>query len=243
MPMLGFKKKKPADEPEHPEPPAPDPPAGRKEGPAPQTGQPADAVAAPKVTPRKITWKRLALILGLPALLAAGLWVGYTWFFTEKNPEKPVYRSIEPAYLTLPEEMRRFCFDWMTDLYAFLVEYEQTMALLDHEIERIDAIGQKYPDQQRIADTEKRTWERSRDTLSRSFSRIEQSVRELYVRYRVNPLQGRDQILSNAAELETTARSALVPAREQIQTLRHLPSDEPRGLIQKTVDTLKKMIL
>jgi hypothetical protein len=202
-----------------------------------------DVPAASPVKTKKITPRRLLLFLVLPAVIAAAAWVGYSWFFADREPRKPVYKNIQLAHVSLPEEMRRFCFEQMPDLYNAFVAYNEIMVLFAHEIARIDVIGQKYPEQQKIAAAEKKVWERAENNLSKAFLKTEEDIRQLYVLYQVNQEEGLAMIQEKRNDLTQTAQTALTDARTRSEKIIHPPSREPEGFIRGMFYNLKKKFL
>ena len=223
----------------------PDAPKADPEVETPVSGEDAGSPPGEKIKKRrpKLSPKRLMLFLVLPALIAAGAWVGYAWFFTDQGAKTPEYTTIQMPHVSLPEEMRRFCFDRMPELYSAFVTYNETVALFDHEIARIAEIGGKYPEQKRIADAEKKVWERAKDRLMRSFSRIEDTVKQMYVLFKVNQEQGLAMIQEKNDDLVSSAQDALAPARDQAGNITQPPSQKPEGIIQGVFHTLKKTFL
>jgi len=183
------------------------------------------------------------LFLVLPAVAAAAAWVGYAWFFTDQGKATPEYQNIQMPHVSLPEEMRRFCFERMPDLYSAFVTYNETVTLFDHEIARIADIGKKYPEQKKIADAEKKVWEKSKENLVKAFSKIEDAVKQIFVLFQVNQEQGLAMIKEKNDDLVNTAEDALAPAAEQAGSITHQPSTEPAGFLQGLFYKLKKTFL
>lgn len=223
----------------------PEAPKADIQGDPPGSGE--DAGSPPGKKTKKLFQKRspkqLMVFLVLPALVAAAAWVGYAWFFTDQGEKTPEYINIQMPHVSLPEEMRRFCFNQMPDLYSAFVAYNDTVTVFDHEIARIAEIGKRYPEQKKIADAEKMVWERSKDRLINAFSKIEDTVKQMYVLFQVNEEQGLSMIEEKNDDLVNTAQDALAPARDQAGNITHHPSQEPEGFIQGLFYTLKKKFL
>ena len=186
--------------------------------------------------------KKRILIFFLLLFLGGGGYVGYTMFFA-KTEGQPVYSKKKMEHVTLPEEMLRFCFDHFPPFYQALLSYNSEINIFNTEIQRIEAIGQKYPEQLKIADREKKVWEKSRDTLVKSFSKLEKPVREIYVLYQVNPEQGKAMVSERGQELAQTAEEALAAAREQSDTLKQDQEPVPDGFFQGLIYKVKKKFL
>ena len=223
----------------------PDAPKAEIPADPPASGEDAGSLPRGKIKKlfQKLTPKRLMLFLVLPAVAAAAAWVGYAWFFTDQGKGTPEYQNIQMPHVSVPEEMRRFCFERMPDLYSAFVTYNETVTLFDHEIARIADIGKKYPEQKKIADAEKKIWEKSKENLVKAFSKIEDAVKQLYVLFQVNQEQGLAMIKEKNDDLVNTAEDALAPATEQAGNITHQPSTEPAGFIQGLFYKLKKTFL
>jgi len=194
---------------------------------------------------KKLLSKKLIFII-LLVLIAVGAssYVVYSIYFSSKNThgKNAKYEKIELDHVNLPEEIVRFSFDYFPDLYLSMITFNKEMNLLDNEIARIDAVAQKYPDQKKIANKEKKTWEKAKTTLQKAFLKIEKPVKATYVLFQVNNEQGLAQIETKSKELTELAQSALTAARE---LTRKLNSNDkiPEGFIKGNIYKLKKKFL
>lgn len=210
---------------------------------------PDTPVAPGKKTPpekkkKQVSKKMMFTLLLLLIAVGASAWVVYSFYLapTSASDRKKIYTKIELNHVGLPEEMLKFSFDYFPDLYFSLVAYNNEINLFDREIARIDAVAQKYPDQRKIADKEKKAWEKSRTTLEKAFLKIEKPIKETYVLFRVNRELGLARIDASNKELTDLARSALISAQEQTQKLKSNPT-VPQGLVKGTLYKLKKKFL
>lgn len=230
--MLGFGKKKetklPADQ-------------GKKKDP----GKSGTDGAQKKRTwiPKKLI-RLILIILVVLSVVGISAYFVFTLYInpSKTDPKKIKYTQIKLTHVNLPEEILTFSFYHLPDLYIALVAYDNEMRLLDEEIARIETIGQAYPDQKKIADKEKKTWESTQITLRKAFLKIEKPVKETYVLFQVNKEQGRIIIETQHKELTDLALSALIPAQELTKKIR--PGEQvPEGLIKETIYKLKKKFL
>lgn len=247
--MLGFGKKKDKgkdsllpDELEDPK--------GKKKQDSPKEKAPAKEGAAAKPGKLKGAGKKIAglknlftkkriFLFFIILLLGGGGYAGYSFFFAQKE-NKPVYAKKKLEHITLPDEMLRFTFDHFLPLYQAFLAFNSEVILLDKEIQRIDDVGQKYPEQMKIADREKKVWEKSKDALLKAFSKIEKPIREIYVLYQVNPDQGKDMASEKSPELIQSAEEALAAAREQTDKLRQSQEPAPEGFLPGLMFKVKK---
>jgi hypothetical protein len=244
--MLGFGKKKKKNK-EKTDSPETDLTGGEKDKKGKDAPEPRNVPEKDK--PGKKTKKRFSkklIFIILLVLIAVGgsSYVVYTLYFSPKDSKGPKakYKKIELGHIHLPEEMLRFSFDYFPDLYIAMITFNKEMDLIDKKIALIDAVAKKYPDQKKIADKEKKTWEKAKNALQKAFLKIEKPVKETYVLFRVNKEQGLVQIKARKKELTELAKSALTPAQE---LTRKLKSNEkiPHGLIKGTLYKLKKKFL
>ena len=180
----------------------------------------------------------------LIAVAVSGFVVYKFWFSAKPDAEdvKPVYEEIELAHVDLPEEMVKFSFDHFPELYDALITFNREMELFEAEIARIDEIAARYPDQKKITDKEKKVWVKTKESLKKSFIKIEKPVKETYVLFRVNKEAGLLLIKEKNKELTEAAQTALIPAQEMTQKLKQMEK-APDGLIKGTVYKLKKKFL
>ncbi|MCG8563522.1 MAG: hypothetical protein MI747_00395 [Desulfobacterales bacterium] len=227
--MFGFKKKK-----KEKEPPASAP---NEDGTA-ETGEDAKK----KEKPKKSLVKKLVLFVLLPAILLAGGGVGY-FYFAKGDGDAPIYVPIVLEHVKLPEEMLKFTFDQMPEVYDALLIFNAEVDLLEREIQRIREIGERYPQQRKIAAKERKFWEKNQRTLIKAFSKLEKPIKESYVLFLVNTDQGLAGVQEKRAELAGTADAALKIAQDQTRIIKGRKPEAPPGLIKGTLYTLKKKFL
>ncbi|MCK5836550.1 MAG: hypothetical protein KAH09_04740 [Desulfobacula sp.] len=233
--MLGFGKKKKKDTAASPE--KTKPKIQEK-----QTGQ--DKSSPGKKKKSKGSKKRIIWVLLVLGAIGTASYFGVALYSASKTPdaEKAMYSPIELRHLNLPEEMVRFSFEYFPNLYDTMISFNTVMTLFDNEITRIDAIAHQYPDQKKIADKERKMWEKEKKALEKAFIKIEKSVKETYVLFRVNKKQGLIQINAKEQELTDLAHGALAPAQELTRNLKPIETVPP-GFINGTLYKLKKKFL
>ena len=252
MRMLGFgkKKKKEADGDASPaEAPDKKEAAAKKKGKAVKDKEPpavsaaAQKAAVPPPKKKRITIKKLIFAVVILGILGGGGYAGYVFFLQKKAPAQRQYRQTAMPHLTLPPEMLKFTFNRFPDLYDSFLAYENEMSLLENEIARIEAIAEKYPDQQKIADRQKKIWEKGKNTLLKEFAKIEKPVKETFVLFQVNPTQGQAQIESLTKDLTASAQAAVDSAQQLSAEIRAAAPKPPKGMIRSTLYKLKKKFL
>jgi hypothetical protein len=194
---------------------------------------------------KKTSWfKKLIIVLVVLGILGGGGFFAYTKFFSGSGTEDSRgYRSVPLAHVTLPDEMLAFCFARMPELYEALVAFNREMDLFEAEIARIDAVATKYPDQKKIADGQKKVWDKGRQSLKKAFEKLEKPIRETFVLFQVNQAQGQEQIDQTAEQMIQDANDALEESQELTAPLKKALPKAPEGMVKGTLYKIKKMFL
>lgn len=191
---------------------------------------------------RRFPLKKAFLLMTLLAVMASAGFAGYTFFFKKKETGR-TYTAPNLPHITLPQEIIKFSFENLPDLYDAFVRFNREITLLDGEIKRIETIGATYPDQSGIANREKKIWENARKKSAQSFGKIEKSVKALYVTFQVNPASGRARMEEEKAELATDANKALEPVTALTDRIKPPEGEVPKGLVKGTLYKLKKKFM
>ncbi len=233
--MFGFKKNK-KNEPEDQTSALPGPIEG-------ETGESVSGQT--KETPKKkkrFSLKKLIIILFVVLILAGGGFFAFTFFFQDKTDSR-IYPEKILSHVALPDEMLRFCFHRLPNTYEHLVEYDRSLDFLEKEIQQIQDIGQKYPDQIKITDREKKVWEKLKKNLMKSFAAVQKSIREFYVLLQVNPDQGNLVIAEKKDDLAQKSGEFLVPVRKQLEPLgKNEKKEIPEGFFARLIYKVKNLL-
>ena len=198
----------------------------------------------PAKSKKKSLIKKLIILFVILGVLGGGGFFAYTKFFSGSGTEDgPVYQPVPLAHVTLPDEMLAFCFARMPELYDALVAYNTEMTLLEAEIARIDAVAAKYPDQKKIADSEKKVWDKEVQSLKKSFEKLEKPIKETFVLFQVNQAQGQEKIDQTAEQMIKDANDALAKTQELTAPLKDAMPKAPEGMIKGTLYKIKKKFL
>jgi len=187
-----------------------------------------------------LTIKKLIFFsLFILVLMGGGFFIYKTYF---KAPEEPiVYKSVVLKNVNLPDEMLQFSFEHINDLYFALVTYNLRIFLITNEIDRITKIGNKYPEQAKIAEKEKKNWTKVKENVIKKFDKIEKQIRELYVLYNVNKEQGKKKIKEKTKELIDQANGALISLDPFIEKIKVNKAPPPQGFINNTIFKIKNI--
>ncbi len=199
-----------------------------------------EAAGSSKKKKKFFTLKKIIFIL----LLAVGVagFVVYGIYFKTNDTEQG-YVKRELANITLPEEIIRFSYDFMPNLYNSLITFNNEVILLEKEIERITALAEQYPAQKKIAEKEIKIWEKEKDKLKKAYEKLEKKVEALYVSYRVSKDSGLQLIDEQKIELSQSALDALTGSLALTARLKIVPIEHiPEGFVQGNLYKAKKKI-
>ena len=188
------------------------------------------------------TIKKLIIIPVVIILIAGLSFFVYKMFFSSSDDEPIVYKSITLKKIDLPDEMLKFSFDHINDLYFSFVTYDLRIHLLNIEINRINKIGESYPEQNKIAEKEKKDWIKAKEKVEKKFIKIQKEIRELYVLYKVNKEQGIQKIKEKNKDLLLQANEALETLEPYITIIETTKQKAPQGLINNTLHKIKKIL-
>ncbi len=192
---------------------------------------------------KRFTKKRIFILLMMLGAIGTSSFLVYTLYFTEKTPEMKIYKKIELPHVKLPEEMLKFSFNHFPDLYVSLVNFNTEITLFDRELARIEAISKRYPEQQKITNTQKKVLEKGKATLIKAFLKAEKPIKETYVLFQVNERQGLAQVKEKEKELTDMTKTALETAQAQTKEIKARAPKVPEGIFPGTLYKLKKKFL
>lgn len=204
-----------------------------------------DPDAKPAKKKKRLSIKKLIFIVLILGVLGGGGYFAYSYFFgassSKSGPAPRVYNPVPLAHVNLPPEMLAFTFNQIPNLYDALVAFNGQMDLFEGEILRIEAVGTQYPEQKKIVDSQKKVWEKGKNTLLKAFTKLEKPIKETFVLYQVNKTRGLEQIQSKTKDLTATAQDALKVAREQTAELKDRLPKPPEGMVQGLLYKIKKI--
>ena len=185
--------------------------------------------------------KVIIIFILLGTIVYAGFFAYQRYFLANANSNTKTYTSIKLRYITLPDTILKFTFDYFPDLYASFVTFNHEIILVDGEITRIQKIAAQYPLDKNIADKEKKIWQKTRDKVSKGFKKIESKTEAVYVLFQVNRQQGMEKIKEVKQDLESSAKEELRPVIKLTQRLKHKSNIIiPKGFIKGTIYRLRK---
>ncbi|MCK5101113.1 MAG: hypothetical protein KAR45_23590, partial [Desulfobacteraceae bacterium] len=184
--------------------------------------------------------KNLIIFSVVFLILIGSGFIAYKKFFSKSDA--PIeYKSVVLKNVNLPDEMLEFSFNYINDLYYAFATYNLRIFLMDKEINRINKVGETYPDQNKIADKEKKDWIKAKEKVEKRFIKIEKAIKELYVLYNVNKEEGLKKVEEKSTELILQANEALKTLDPYIVKTGINKDVEPQGFINKTMYKIKNI--
>ncbi len=188
-----------------------------------------------------LSLKKIVIILSITLLILGSAFVAYKLFFSSTD-EPVVYKSISFKNVNLPDEMLKFTFDHINDLYFAIATYDLRISLLSKEIDRINKVEENYPDQSKIAQKEKKDWVKAKEKIEKQFNKIENKIKELYVLHQVNKEDGLKKIEENKEAILSKALEELKLLDPFMEKIKGEKKKAPGGLINNTIYKIKKLI-
>lgn len=172
------------------------------------------------------------LILFIVLIVVSSVSIPAYLFFVSKKPA-----SIRTS--TLPAEIISFCFNKLPDLYTSLLALDEEIRLTQREIDRINAVGDTYPDQKKIAENELKGWTGNLKALTKCMTDYEKELQVLYVSFRVNTESGKALMDKSKEPLNQKVETVITQSKTLTDKLRAI--DEARSFFEKTRDRLFNM--
>ena len=197
-----------------------------------------------KKTKKRFSTKLIFIILLVLIGAGASGYLVYSIYFTKNDITDPTaeYKKIDLEHINLPDEMVEFTFHHFRKLYISMVDFNNEINLLDKEIQRVEDIAKKYPDQGKIAEKEKKNWKKVKKTLEKTFINIEKPIKNMYVLFSVNREQGLLQITNKQDEFASLAQTALTSTHEKTLKLKE-KEIIPQGFFKGNFYKIKKKFL
>ncbi|MCW7753332.1 hypothetical protein OOT00_04945 [Desulfobotulus sp. H1] len=155
----------------------------------------------------------VAVLAGMAAI--AGAFALLSFLQPEKEEKAPVYPAHIMEHLAFEDAFLFFIWEHIPQSYEALRGLNAELALIGKEMNRIEAIAQRFPDQRRIPQSEMREWESLRREVETSISRAGTALQALYVTRLVNAEKGRDAIRTEADAISSDLRTTLALSRSQ----------------------------
>ncbi len=173
---------------------------------------------------------KILLIVVLISLTLSGLGAGGVYYLMTRTP--PIAKS------TLTPEALSFLEKQLPELYSGYALLDQEMVMTDNEMIRIAKIGETFPEQQKIADTEYKIWETSMKALQKGQADFEKEIQVFFVSYQVNPETGKTLMDEKKDTLKQNLDGLLAASKPLTDKLREIEAKKP--MPQRILDQLSK---
>jgi len=180
--------------------------------------------------PKKKSSFKIILIVFMVFLLLAAAGSGGVFFLL--NKKAGIVKS------ALPPEIMSFLEKQLPELYSSFAILDEEIVLTDNEMIRIAKIGDTFPEQKKIADTEYKIWESNMKTLQKGQADFEKEIQIFYVSYQVNPETGKTLMDEKRDSLKQNLESLVTGSKPLTDKLRELEAKKP--FFQRTLDKLFK---
>jgi flagellar basal body-associated protein FliL len=181
-------------------------------------------------TPKKKSSLKIILVVILILLLLAAAGAGGVFFLLTQKAG--IVKS------TLPPEILSFLQKQLPELYSSFAILDEEIVLTDNEMIRIAKIGDTFPEQKKIADTEYKIWESNMKALQKGQADFEKEIQVFYVSYQVNPETGKTLMDEKRDALKQNLESLVTSSKPLTDKLRELEAKKP--FLQRTIDKLFK---
>ncbi len=188
--------------------------------------------------------KKLIILVVILGIFAGGGFFAYKKFFSPHNKNKTkVYTQLKFRYISLPNEILKFTFNYLPGLYASFIKFDHETLIVDKEIARIKKIAERYPLGKNIADKEMRIWVKAKDKAIKNFKKIQDKTETIYVLFQVNKKQGIEKINAEKQDMEANAKESLIPITNLTKTIEVQHTTKvPKGFIQGIIYKIRKKI-
>ncbi|TYT74485.1 hypothetical protein [Desulfobotulus mexicanus] len=195
--------------------------AGKKPAPK-KKGKKNEPEPPPPPPPPKKSRKKIFLMVFMGGVFAIGGAFALLYLLSGEKEEKPAeYPALALPYIPMEEELLNFTWQHIPQSYEALIGLNAEISLITEEIERIESIATRFPEQRRITQVEIREWESLKREIETGLSRSATALQALHVTFLVNPEKGKSSIAAEAGAITSNLQSMHQTSREK--TLRLNP--------------------
>ncbi len=142
------------------------------------------------------------------SLLGGGGFFAYKKFFSAEKTRKAL------SSVKMKEEIILFTHKNMPIVYRHLIALDDTIALIDKELNRFKKIGKKFPGQNAIVTAEAEALNTMKKQLTNKMSAVSNTIETIYVTWLVNRKKGLITIKEQRRNLSKTLMEADRSARK-----------------------------
>ncbi|MBF0234279.1 MAG: hypothetical protein HQK65_14765, partial [Desulfamplus sp.] len=128
-------------------------------------------------------------------------------------------------------------------LYDYMIIFNSEIIILENELKRLAALGEKFPDQIKITEKEINSIEKEKTKLQQTYEKLQKRVESLYVSYRTNQETGAQQIQEQKNDIVQISKDALTPTLEITNRIKASVQEKiPEGFVNETIYKVRKKI-
>lgn len=156
----------------------------------------------------------------------------------EKEEKPAVYPALALPHIPMDDELLAFTWQHIPQSYEALTGLNAEISVITEEMERIESIAARFPEQRRITQTEIREWESLKRELETGLSRSATALQALHVTLLVNPERGKTAIASEAGAITSGLQAMHEGSREKTLRLNPDPLRRPPSFFEKITQWL-----
>jgi hypothetical protein len=175
----------------------------------------------------------LLVLLFLAAVLGAGGWFGWRVYSSASQPRANlVGAKVKP-------ELIAFVHRQLPNLYTQLIAVDDTIALVNAEVDRLAGIAKQYPDQKPLVEAAREKLGVNKKALTKALVETLAKVETLYVTYLMDPRKGQRALKKERTIIRRLTRDALRTHAALRQRLSRQQS-ESKGLLDQLLALVGK---
>jgi hypothetical protein len=166
----------------------------------------------------------LVVLLFVAAVLGAGGWFGWRIYSSASQPRASlVGAKVKP-------ELIAFVHHQLPNLYTQVIAVDDTIALVDAEVDRLAGIAKQYPAQTPLVEAERQKLGTNRRALAEALTGTLAKAETLFVTYLMDPNRGLRNIKKERTLIRRQTRTAL---RDHAALRQRLSRQQSKGLMDQ----------
>jgi hypothetical protein len=173
----------------------------------------------------------LIVLLFALATLGAGGWFGWQIYSKSTQPRTQL------AGAKAKPDLIAFAYGQLPNTYSLITNLDDTLTLVNGEIDRLAGIAKQYPAQKTLLDKEMQKLEAAKTEMGQALSATLASTETLYVTYLMDPAKGVRAIKKQRTILRRQGREAL---RRHAALRRRLSQSQSQGFLERLLALVGK---
>jgi hypothetical protein len=173
----------------------------------------------------------LLMLLFVAAVLGTGGWFGWRVYNNTTQPRASLLGAkVKP-------ELIAFIHRQLPNLYTQLIAVDDTIALVDAEVERLTGIAKQYPDQKPLVTAEVEKLGANKKALAEALAVTLAKAETLFVTYLMNSKKGLRNIKKERTLIRRQTRAVL---RDHAALRQRLSQQQSKGLMDQLLTLVGK---